>query len=391
MKINFKLNIWVTAVIIAATVGITALLLQQASKINLNSSNRNMEYLDSRAEDRDDGYIQILHALANIMGGYETIQAEERRDKYDELLKSTMEAEPRLVFLYTVWKPNAIDGMDEMFIGRTGSSPTGQYAMAYSKETGMILKQVSAEIESSMAYITGPTAHNDRIDNPILRKINGNDKYTINMMVPVTNNNNGEVVGALGCLMVIDVIQKALENTVKTNDEITLMAVYLKDGTILAHFKPERIGRNMLDVDMELGDSRREIIEAIEEGKVYMGLKYDPLLDDNIRFLVKPAKIGGSNSNLTTLIGVSESYILTKTRAIIKFSVIIAAITFLVAAAIILIVLGFTAKPIVKVTNTLKDVPEEQVNIKVNRTKGISVKNKENIDQFKEASLLKVA
>jgi len=363
MKVKFKLSIWVIAVIVVVITGITALLLRQASAISLNLNLRSPEHLTNSVEfwnGREDGYIQSLHTLANVMGDYETIQAEERRDRYDELLKSALETEPQLVLLYTVWKPNAIDGMDELFIGRTGSSPTGQYAMTYSKETGTMVKRVSADIEGSMAYITGPNAHKDCIDNPILRKINGNDKYTIRMMVPITNNNNDEVVGALGCLLVIDVIQKILENTLETNNEIALMVIYSNDGTILAHFKSEQIGRNMPD--------------------------------DNIRFVVKPIKMGDSNFNLTALIGVPESYILKEIKAITRFSIIMAAIAILVTAAIIFIVLGFITKPIITVTDTLKDISEEQININVNGVNGISGKNRVNIEQLVlKVPLLKVA
>ncbi|MCL1958453.1 MAG: hypothetical protein FWF68_02505 [Spirochaetes bacterium] len=395
MKIDYKLNVWVIVIMAAAATGITVLLLQQASKIKLNSSIRNMEHLpSSRAkfrEGREDSYIQALHKMAKVMGDYETIQAEERRDRYDELLKSAMEAEPQLVLLYTVWKPNAIDGMDEMFIGRTGSSPTGQYAMTYSKETGIMIKRASADIEDSMAYITGPNAHKDSIDNPILRKINGNDKYIIRMMVPIINNNN-EAVGVLGCLLVIDVIQKVLENTIKTNDEIAVMAIYSGDGTILAHLKPERIGRNMLDVDVEFGDSRREILKAIKNGEVYNGLKYDPLLDDNIRFVVNPIKMYASNFNLAVLIGVSESYVLKETKSITGFAIKMAAIAVFITGTFIFVVLGFISKPILTLTDTLNDISEEQSSITVNRVNGISVKKRENIDQLdRGVSLLKVA
>jgi len=394
MKNKHKLSIWVTAIVSAAVAGITILLLHQASIISLNSSIRSMEHLVSyQAEfckDWEDSYIQTLHTLANVMGNYETIQAEERRDRYDELLKSAMEEEPEIVLLYTVWKPNAIDGMDKQFIGRTGSSPTGQYAMTYNKETGIMVKQVSVDIEGSMTYITGPDARKDRIDNPILRKISGTDKYTIRMMVPIINNSNSEVVGTLGCLLVIDVIQQALENTLKTNNEIALMVVYSSDGTILAHFKPDRIGRNMLDVDKEFGDSRREIFAAIENGKDYNGVKYDPSLDDNIRFMVKPVELSDSNY-LSVLMGVSESYILRGINAMTRFTIAMAAIAVLAAAAVIIAIYGFVTEPIVTVTDTPKHVSGEK-NITVNRDNGISVKSRENIEQLdRKVSLLKAA
>jgi len=373
-------------IIVIVIMGIIVLLLQQASKIRINSNPRNMEHLvcgnGEFNKNREDGCFKVLYTLANRMGDYETIKAEERRDRYDELLKSTLEAESQMVLLFTVWKPNAIDGMDKLFIGRTGSSPTGQYAVAYSRENCITIKRESADVEGFTAYVTGPDAHKASIDNPILQKINGNDKFTIRMTVPVINNNNDEVVGVLGCLLVVDVIQKVLENTIETNNEIALMIVCSEDGTILAHFKPEQIGRNILDVDAEFGDSRREIIEAMKNGKTYSGLEYDLFLDDNIRFVMKPIKIGNSNLNLTALIGISESSLLKKIRNITGFIVIMTAIAALVTMAVIFIVLGFVTKPVKTVTGKLKGISRKKINMKSNKANGINVKNKENKEQL---------
>jgi methyl-accepting chemotaxis protein len=360
MKIKFKLSILIIVIMAVAAAGIIILLLRQAYIVSINLRLRSIEHLTNYAEfwkAKEDGYVRALHTLANVMGDYESIKAEERRDRYDELLKSAIEVEPQMVLLYTIWKPNAIDGMDEQYIGRTGSSKTGQYAMTYSKETGSMVKRVSNDINNVMAHITGPTARKDRIDNLTLQKVDGNDRYTMRMMLPITNDN--EIVGALGCLLVINVIQQVLENTIKTNDEVTFMAVYSYDGTVLAHSKPERIGRNILDVDVELGDSRKEMFEAVRNGNIYKGLTYDPLLDDNIRFLLKPIQIGNSNFNLSVLIGVSESYISKEIKAITRIAILIALIAVLVTAGIIFVILlGFIAKPTITVTDTLKDISD---------------------------------
>jgi methyl-accepting chemotaxis protein len=383
-------------IMVIVIIGIIVLLLQQAFKISINSNLRNMEHLTySNAEfnkNWEDGCFKVLYALANRMGDYETIKAEERRDRYDELLKSTLEAESQMLLLFTVWRPNAIDGMDKLFIGRTGSSPTGQYAITYSKEDCTMIRRESADIEELMAYVTGPDARKARIDNPILQKINGNDKFTIRMMVPIINNKNDEVVGVLGCLLIVDVIQKVLENTIKTNNEIALMIVCSEDGTILAHFKPEQIGRNILDVDAEFGDSRREIIEAMKNGKTYSGLEYDLFLNDNIRFVMKPIKLGNSNFNLTALIGISESSLLKKIKNITGFIVIMTAIAALVTTAVIFIALGAVTKPTIAVKGKLKGISKKKINMKVTRANGICVKNRENTDQLvREAPSLKAA
>jgi methyl-accepting chemotaxis protein len=364
MKAKFRLSIPVIAIMAVAITGIAVLLMRQASGMALRLNSRSRGHLtdrhDKTLKDREDGYLRALHALANVMGDYETIHAGERRNRFDKLLKSALESEPKMIALYTVWKPNAIDGMDEKFIGLAGSSPTGQYATAYVKKNGGLVKQTSNDIDNVMEHITGPNAHKDNVNNPMLKKINGTEKYTMKMIVPITNSNNDEVVGALGCLLDIELIQQVLENTIRTNDEIAVMAMYLDDGTILAHCRPERIGRNMLDADVEFGDCRHEMIEAMKNRNIYKGSEYDPYLDENIRFIVNPFQMGNSNQNLSLLIGVPESYLLKEVKTITGFTIILAVIAVLWGAAVILVAIGFIAHPPVTVSDTLKDVSKDE-------------------------------
>ena len=364
MKIKFKLSIIVITIMAVVVAGIATLLLWQASKSTLQLSLRGQEHLvNSQAEfwkGQENGYIRALTTLANVLGDFETVKPEDRRDKYDAMLKSALDEEPQMVVLYTIWKPNVIDGMDYKYIGRTGSTPTGQYAMAWDKKTGKTEKRLSIDVDNVMEHINGPNAFKDHISEPVLLNINGTDKYTIRMFVPITNNkkNNEDVVGALGCVVNIDAVQTTLENTVKENNEIDMMIIYSNQGSILAHYKPERIGKNMFDVDRELGDSRKGIFDAMNNNSIYRGSVYDPLKNDTFKFVVRPIKIGNSDFELSVLIGVSESHVLKEINEITKFTVILAVIAIIATAVIFFIVLGFVTKPIVKVTETLKDISE---------------------------------
>jgi len=364
MKIKFKLSIVVITIMAVVVAGITMLLLWQSSKNTLQLSLRSQEHLvNSRAEfwkGREDGYVRALTTLANVMGDFETLKPEERRNKYDDMLGSAIKAEPQMIVLYTIWKPNALDGMDEKYIGRAGSSPTGQYAMAWSKETGNTIKRQSNDIDNVMAHINGPNKYKDLVNEPTLRTINGVDKYTIRIVVPITNNrtNNEEVVGAVGCVLSIDAIQKIVENTVRKNDEISMLIIYSNKGSIIAHYKSERIGQNMFDADVELGDFRNDIYKAMNNNEICKGTIYEPNLDDHIRFVAKPIQIGNSDTNWMIFIGVPESYVLKEIKAITQFTVILAVISIITTAVIFVLVLGYITKPIITVTNTLKDISQ---------------------------------
>jgi hypothetical protein len=120
---------------------------------------------------------------------------------------------------------------------------------------------------------------------------------------------NEELADIQNLLVLTDITQQVLEDTVKKNDKIAFMAVYLENGTIIAHFKPERIGKNFLDVDIEFSDCSREIFDAISSRTIYKGISHDPLNINNMVFIVKPLDISFLDYKLTVLIGIRNNFI----------------------------------------------------------------------------------
>jgi len=90
MKIKIKLSIIVIAIVAAVAGGIAVILLLEASKISLNLSIRGLKYLTGEEttywQGREQGYIRQLTGIADIMGEYETLPVEDRRDQYDNML-----------------------------------------------------------------------------------------------------------------------------------------------------------------------------------------------------------------------------------------------------------------------------------------------------------------
>ena len=382
MKLKFKLSIIIIVIMVVIVTGIAMILLRQSSDITFNLSIEGIRYLTGhRAEywrGREDGNLRMLRTLANVMADYENIPVETRRNQFDTILRGTLVAETALSTIYTIWKPNAVDGMDSMYIGRPGSSPTGQYAIVFSREQGDIDARASTDIDDAVSWFNGPNARKERVDHPTPRRVMGKDTYVFRMMVPIVNPRTKEVVGGVGCLLDISGMQPVLESVLNSHEEISVAAIYSGNGFIMAHFLKDRVGKNLIDVDVEYGENREAALAAVRSGSAFSTSVYDPTLNSRVELNMLPIPIGNSDTNWTVMIGTTDTYVLRDVRRITIFTFTIASIAIVVAAVIVFLVLSFVTKPIVKVTDTLKDISEGEGDL----THSITVHSKDEIEDL---------
>jgi len=380
MKIKFKLSIMMIAIVAVVAAGIAVILLRQASVITLDLSLQSMRNLAreqaATLKGKEDVNFKLLHSLANIMGDYESIPAAERRDRFDDMMRSTLEMESILYEIFTVWKPDAVDGMDSRYIGRVGSGNTGQYATAFIRENGKITSRATGDIANSMAYFNGPNSRKDRVEPPVARNVDEQDTYIVRIMAPIINKRTNEVVGGVGCLFVINELQTDVQDRLKQHPEIMGMVFYSQDTMILAHGAvPGRVGKKLVEVETYFGSYIQGADDAVKTGKEYYGEAYSLLLKTNIRFFIQPLQMGNSDSYWAVSLLISDKNIMKEVEAITLFTIILAAAAILIAAAIVYFALHNTTKPIVKVADTLKDISEGEGDL----TRTITVHSKDEI------------
>ncbi len=377
MKIKFKLSLIVIVLIAIVVAGIASLSLYQASNISMDLSLRSARYLaQAQAEywkGREDSYIRIARTLAEIMADYEEVPVETRRDRFDSMLHGTIEAEPMLVNLYTVWKPNAVDGMDADYTDRVGSTPAGQYAITYTRETGVITARTTTDVANSMAYLNGPNSKRDRVEQPFFRNVNGEDSYLTRMMVPIVNPRTNETVGGVGLLLDISAIQIGVQEVIKNYNDIAALTVFSSNGFILGHLRPDRVGKMLTEVETIFGEYIDEASAAVAEGIEFERSTYSPVLGTNVEVIMYPFIIGNSDMSWTIMITLAESTIMAPVKELTTFTLIMALVSLAAAAAITYAALHYTTKPIVTVTDNLKEIAQGEGDL----TRTITVKAKD--------------
>jgi len=361
MKIKIKLSIMMIAIVAIVAGGIAIIELQRASSIALGLAKQKTLYLARQYaqywDGRLNGYINVLETLSNIFNFYESIPVAERRQQFEDNLNGVFEDMPDFIRLATTWKPNAIDGQDAKNIGRVGSTPTGQFAYTLSRETGQIQASAGSNTQSTMDWITGPNAKVVGMMDPAPLKNQGKDTYAVRIICPVINKRLNESVGAIIAQLDIALIQPMVEQTVKDMEEISNITLYTDKGFILANDDPEYIG-GIIDDEPQYKNQLNTVKQTIKNAQEWEGVEYDPDMKTNIVMAIANIPIGASPTTWSIMVGSTESYILKDVNALRDFVIMLASIALIVTVVIIYLVLNSTTAPIVRVTETLKDISE---------------------------------
>jgi len=361
MKIKIKLSIMMIAIVLVVAGGIAVIELVQASNIALSLSKQKTMYLARQQaqywDGRLTGYIEVLQTLSYVMNFYESLPVNTRRQTYEDTLRSVFEDMTDFVRMATIWKPNAIDGNDAGNIGRPGSTSTGQFAFTLSRETGEIKESASTVVQETIAWITGPNGKLVAMSDAAPFKNQGKDTYAVRITCPIINKRLNEVVGAVICQLDTAMCQPKVEQVIKDMEEISNITIYTDQGFILANDELEFIGKK-IDDEPQYHDKLNTVKEIIKNAKEWEGSEYDPDMKSNIVMAIANIPIGVSPTTWSIMVGSTETYILKDVNALRDFVIILAAIAIVVAVVIIYLVLGNTTAPIVKVSETLKDISE---------------------------------
>jgi len=362
MKIKFKLSIMMIAIVLIIAGGIAVIELNQATTIAKNLAAQKVLYLARQRATYWEGtfndYISTLEAISHIFNRYESMDPASRRDEYEDIMEALFEDQPQFIRMFTVWKPDAIDGMDSRFIGRPGSTNTGQFAFALTRENGTIEVITAVVVQQAMDMMNGPNSQKADVSQPIALQIQGKDQYCVRIMVPIVNKRLNQTVGVIGCQFAITNLQERIEQTIKEYEELIAVSIYSSNGFVMACYVPEHVGEMFMDAEAQFGDYKNDAFAALQAGKEFQCFSYSPALKTNLQIAMSPVSLGDTGTTWSIMTGSSEDYILREVNDMTEFVIILAVVALIAAVVIIYLVLSSTTKPIVKVADTLQDISE---------------------------------
>ncbi|MDR3115125.1 MAG: methyl-accepting chemotaxis protein, partial [Treponema sp.] len=371
MKLRIRLTLMISGILLVVLLTLTGVLINRSSRIQGLAAEDNLQSTAGMvAKDMQrqfEQYLDVAKTLAEIMEGYESIDPSQRRMRYDDMLFSVLANDTRLIDIYTVWLPNALDGLDDQYANTLGTDATGRYMSMYTRETGEIGYRAHPDPLSIVAGL----ASTETMGNPAPRTIGGNQTYTVSLNTPIMDD-AGTAVGVVGINMDMGILQPIVTAITPYGTGRTVM--FANNGIVMAHYDSVRIGTNFQQTSINtLGlEGIATVLKSLETGTP---LNFETPERECVSV---PFYVGKVATPLTVVINVPKETVFAQVTVMTRFGVVMAGLFILGGALITFFAAGSIVKPILEVSAVLKDISEGAGDL----TKRISITTKDEIEDL---------
>ena len=363
MKIGVKLFV-ILIVLNLFSIGTVGTVLLVRSRANISTLAR--DYTAIMAKDSGGVVEQFLgeswytaETVAQVMDQYENIIPEKRRELYNIILEGIVANNPHIIGAWCVWEADALEGNDRAYIGTPGTAPNGRFVPYWLRQGGKVQLEALVDYDvpgkGNYYLITKKSGITTLLD-PYISEAGGAAGLITTVSTPIRSP-DGKLAGIVGINISIDPIQE-ISQSIKPYDD-ALTAVFSNNGTIVAHFDPSRIGKDMWVTEQDMtGIYMSDFVDAIKTGKQYTFSNYIEQINENMELYAVPIKIGESTTPWSFAIGIMTKTVMKPVNDMMIIAVFISVLMLVIMTVSAILLARSISKPIVKVADTLKDISE---------------------------------
>ena len=375
MKIGIKFTVImvVLGLFAIASVSVTLLIRARSSITGISEKYAVSMANDSAADVVNfiNSYMYKAQTAAHVMELYPTMIPANRRTMMNSILEGLARANPEIIAAWCVWEPDVLEGDDKQYLGTKGTSSGGRFS-PYCYITGRKIDIVALEDFDDPAYLLPKRSGSPAIIDPYNYEVNGDEILITSIAVPIRT--EGKVVGVLGFDIPLEIIQRISQTQKPFPDAIT--AVFSNNGTVIAHFDEDRIGKKIIDTEADMaGRYLNDFVNAVKTGKPFSFTNYIEAIDMDVKIFTVPVTFSATTYSWSYAVAVMLDTIMSPVYEMIKITVIISAVVLLLVILAAVILSRSISKPIIKVAATLRDISEGEGDL----TRSIAVNSKDEI------------
>jgi methyl-accepting chemotaxis protein len=264
--------------------------------------------------------LDTARILADVLSGIkdQSINLNIDRDKINAILRSALIKNETFMAVYSGWEPNALDELDDLYMGTEGYDQTGRYIPYWNRsedgETTLVplkdyenTQKYDNDVRKGDYYLFPRERERECAIDPY--PMQGRDIWITSLVVPIMADDT--FYGIAGVDMRLDFIQSLVE---RANQDFYFgagkMAIVSHNGILAAASNNvELVGKHLRHW---ISEDWQEHIESIHEGQEEIKVG-----DDNIHVLV-PLRIGRTEAPWAVIIEIPEVAVLKTTQNLIQ-------------------------------------------------------------------------
>ncbi|WP_415713341.1 methyl-accepting chemotaxis protein [Maridesulfovibrio sp.] len=237
------------------------------------------------------------------------------RRVFSNILLTTLKDNPEFLGTYSAWEPNAIDGNDEYYKGKTedGYDDSGRFISYWNRDkTGHIARQALVGYEDSSLhpngvrkggwYLNPRETGKENILDPFPYIVQGKQEWLTTMSVPVTINN--KFLGIGGSDLRLDFVQKLSEDVAGSlyNGQATVKVISYMGIIVADSANAQNVGKPITQT--KTGHAE-EIKAKVKAGEAFVELGQDA----GLVLAMSPIPLGKTGTPWAVLIEVPRKVV----------------------------------------------------------------------------------
>lgn len=290
-------------------------------------------------------------ALAKSFESFHSIPAENRRAYFNNLQKEILKDSEKFIDVWTVWEPNALDGLDNKFKNTENHDETGRFIPYWTKINGKISIAPLTDYINSFWYEKPKTSPHGILIEPNKYELQGKMIYVAGTAIPIRNR-TGKFLGVVGIDYSLDYMQEKLSK--ETFFESGYAILISAQGTVLAHKNKNLISKKLPEFDTtaiaeKFFDSKRSLTPFLIETSINGNTHLE---------VFTPIKIGRTNEIWFVGTSIPEHEIYMESKKIISLIFIILTVGFFVSIIILSFIITGITKRITNVVKALRNIAQ---------------------------------
>lgn len=241
LSIRTKITFWTGLLLVLASlilVGYSAASLRQRS---IESSTREAAAIAEASAASIMSQLDLPHFVAHTLATSLSavrdpgIPVSLSRDEVNAMLRKVLIDNPSFLGTYTVWEPNAFDGVDYLYIRAVAHDESGRFIPYWVRgDDGIIHTEALTQYEVPGVgdwYLTPRVTKAETIIAPIFRQIQGQDVIIASYIVPIMQND--KFYGIAGVDAPIGFVQELVDN-IDLYDGSANAVLFTNTGTLVA-------------------------------------------------------------------------------------------------------------------------------------------------------------